>query len=109
MDAVVIVILVVVGFTLVVMLIHIMLRWRAGQDQSWRSAAQGPQYRHEQTHQEYFRRPEDRQMDPQHSLPQENLRNDPRLEPLPRCSKCGSAIGYNEEKCPKCATPLRVF
>jgi hypothetical protein len=109
MDAVLVVALVTVGIILVAMLVYVLLRWRAGQDQTWRGIAQGPQYRHEQAHQEYFRRSEDPQTDSQHSQPQKRPSNDPRFESLPRCSKCGSAIGYNDEKCPKCAAPLRVL
>lgn len=36
-------------------------------------------------------------------------RRDPRTEPLPRCPRCGTAIAYGEEKCPKCGFVMRKY
>lgn len=105
-DAVLLIVM--VGLALLLFIVALLLMLRA------RDATvvhpplvSGPGYTHDPRHADYYRQhPDIKQTEP---APKEGKprRNDPRDVPLPKCPRCGTAVGFGEPKCVKCGYSLR--
>jgi len=67
---------------------------------------QGPAYRQNPASVEYYR-PEPESQHAGNVDPVSRPKPiDPRKMPLPRCPRCGAAIAFTDERCPKCRQAL---
>lgn len=106
MDTATIVALALAGIALLLMIIYLVLKW--GFDRGIiLSSPQGPAYRQNPDQQQYYRSPGEGSARAAPAKKEEKPRGDPRKESLPRCRKCGKAIGYSEDRCPKCGALQR--
>jgi hypothetical protein len=107
MDAAIIIVLLILVMGAFVAVLFFMMRLRpAGGFAA--QATQPPPYRIDAKPAEYVGPLPLDQMAP-HDTSIIPKRRDPRTEPLPRCPRCGTAIAYGEEKCPKCGLVTRKY
>ncbi|HEX7391957.1 MAG TPA: hypothetical protein VF374_03290 [Thermoplasmata archaeon] len=66
-----------------------------------------PGYTHDPRHMEYYRPQIGHIEVPPQSPAEAATTRDPRKEPLPRCPGCGTAIGFDDERCQKCGLTLK--
>jgi len=67
---------------------------------------QGPAYRKNLASIGYYRPEQDSPKTGDVRSVSEPRQTDPRKMPLPRCPKCGVAIAFTDERCPKCLQAL---
>lgn len=108
MDALGLALLLIVVVVVVAGLLFIAIRHGQGVAPSVTPpAGQGPGYRHDAEVVRYHQQPGQ----PMQARPEEPKKKpakvDPRSVPLPRCTKCGAAIAFRDERCPKCGHSLR--
>ena len=98
--------LIMVGLFLLVIIV-IIIRVLAANDQGTLRQAPGPHYSHESKWFEYYRTPSRRtesETDPGESIPDGKSR----IEMLPHCSNCGAATAFEQERCHKCGQSLKL-
>lgn len=65
-----------------------------------------PSYTPQSRHTEYYRPEEEQRKEDTPSVSAKSERN---RQPLPRCPLCDAAVGFDDDKCPKCRHVLRDF
>ncbi len=109
MDALAAVLIVMAALILMALIAFALIRTRANAPAlpvAHTHSQNVPGYTHDPRHMEYYRP----QITHQEQPPAETVRassGDPRKKPLPRCPSCGTAIGYDDERCHKCGLTLR--
>jgi hypothetical protein len=113
MNEVAIVLAVAAGLSVTGWALYMMLRIRRRSTQTQSAHPSAPAYMPHSASSEYYR-PGDRKPPDDAPAPKEapgtmKDKSDPRKAPLPRCPVCDAAIGYAQERCPRCGHVLRPF
>jgi len=113
MNEVAIVLAVAVGLFVAGWALYMMFRIRRRSTETQPAHPSAPAYMPHVSSSEYYR-PGDRKPSSDVHAPEEPPRakkdeSDPRKAPLPRCPVCDAAIGYGQERCPRCGHVLRPF
>lgn len=109
MDAFAAVLIVMAALVLLALIAFAIIRTRASTPTTpiaHTHASNVPGYTHDPRHMEYYR-PQITHQEQAPTMPEPVKPNDPRKEPLPRCPACGTAIGYDDERCHKCGLTLK--
>lgn len=110
MDALAAVLIVMVALVLLALIAFAVIRTRATAPDmpiAHTHSPNVPGYTHDPRHMEYYRPQIDREETPAPGPTEAAKPRDPRKEPLPRCPGCGTAIGYDDERCHKCGLQLK--
>lgn len=106
MDAVLLVVM--LGLALLLFIVALLLIFRTRDATAVHPPrVSGPGYTHDPKHADYYR--PDTYTNHGNLPPKEGKprRNDPRDVPLPKCPRCGTAVGFGEPQCVKCGYSLR--
>jgi len=110
MDALAAVLIVIVALVLLALIAFAVIRSRAAAPVmpiAHTHSPNVPGYTHDPRHMEYYR-PQIGHMEvPPQSTDEAAKTRDPRKKPLPRCPGCGTAIGFDDERCHKCGLTLK--
>jgi hypothetical protein len=113
MNEVAIVLAVAAGLFVTGWALYMMLRIRRRSTETQPSHPSAPAYMPHVSSSEYYRpgdsKPPGDARAPEKPPRAEKGESDLRKAPLPRCPVCDAAIGYAQERCPRCGHVLRPF
>lgn len=103
MSAAVVLVIVVVTISAIAFIAFIAYRVAAATTPTARPSGTGPAYKHTPESVKYYGQ-EGLPRDLEPKAAENKNQKDPRHTPLPRCTACGAAAAYGDEKCRKCGS-----